>query len=86
MYFKVKEGKAAIQVDKETGGLPVISPVNRSQEENLEENGESNQVVINMTMKDWKVFGKQIRVLNFWKLICFLFVANKYRGHLPLIS
>ena len=57
----MKEGKAAIQVDKETGGLPVISPVNRSQEKNLEENGDSNQVVINMTMKDWKVFGKQIR-------------------------
>ena len=63
MYFKVKEGKAAIQVDQETGGLPVIAPVNRSQEENQEENGVSNQVVINMTMKDWKVFGKQIRVL-----------------------
>ena len=82
MYFKVKEGKAALKVEKETGGLPVISPVNRSQEENLEENGESNQVVINMTMKDWKVYGKQISCFVL-KFICLLFVAEKYRGHLP---
>ena len=59
----MKEGRAAVMLEKETGDLPVIAPVTRSQEEDLEENVATNQVVINMTMKDWKVFGKQISCL-----------------------
>ena len=58
----MKENKAAIRLDEETGGLPVISPL-KSQKKDSEENDvendvESSQVVVNMTMKDWKVFGK----------------------------
>ena len=53
----MKEGKAAVRLDEETGWLPLISPVSRDQEEN-DVVLVSNQVVINMTMKDWEVFGK----------------------------
>ena len=49
-------------MEKETGGFPVIAPVKPSPEL-MEDNVESNQVVINMTMKDWEVFGKQFCVL-----------------------
>ena len=57
----MKEGRAAVSLGKETGGLPVIAPVKQVREE--EDVVESNQVVINMTMKDWKVYGKKILVL-----------------------
>ena len=40
----------------------MISPVSRVQKGN-DVVLVSNQVVINMTMKDWEVFGKQICVL-----------------------
>ena len=49
-------------MEKETGGFPVIAPVKPSPEL-MEDNVESNQVVINMTKKDWKVYGKKIRDL-----------------------
>ena len=58
----MKEGRATIRLDEETGWLPVISPNSRDKEEN-DSVLVSNQVVINMTMKDWEVFGKQICVL-----------------------
>ena len=55
---------AEIRLGVETGGLPVITPI-KTQEKDSEENDvESSQVVINMTMRDWKVFGKQICVLS----------------------
>ena len=63
LYFKVKEGKAAVSLGKETGGLPVIAPVKQVREMEEEDVVESNQVVINMTMKDWNVYGKEIHVL-----------------------
>ena len=53
----MKEGRATIRLDEETGWLPVISPNSRDKEEN-DAVLVSNQVVINMTMKDWEVFGK----------------------------
>ena len=85
----MKENRAAVRLEEETGGLPVIFPI-RSRKKDSEEEEEdvvSNQVVLNISMRDWKVFGKQICVFSSkLNIESFLFVAQKYRGHLPLIS
>ena len=64
--MKVKEGRAAVQ---KFGGLPVIFPIRQCPEEHEEEENDvvSNQVVIIITMKEWKVFG------NEWNLFLFIF-------------
>ena len=53
---------AAIRLEEEFGRLPGISPVRKpekdSEEEEVEEVVMSNQVVLNITMRDWNVFGK----------------------------
>ena len=54
----MKEGRAEVKLGRENGELPVISPLSRDPQKDLEENVVSKQVVINMTMRDWKVFGK----------------------------
>ena len=55
--MKVKEGRAAVE---KIGGLPVISPIRGSQEKDEEEETDvlPNQVVMMITVRTWKVFGK----------------------------
>ena len=56
--MKVKEGWAAVE---KIGGLPVISSIRRSQEKDDEEEETDvlpNQVVMMITVRTWKVFGK----------------------------
>ena len=53
--MKVKEGKAGIWVEKESG-LPVIGPVGkRASEGKVVEN---KQVVMNITMRNWTLLGQ----------------------------
>ena len=56
--MKVKEGKAAIQVD-EKKRLPMIAPV-RARKSQAESGTvrENNQVVISITVSQWRVLGE----------------------------
>jgi len=55
--FLVKEGKARISVSKESG-LPIISPVGRTANKETEIE-ETNQVVMNIRVSDWKILAEK---------------------------
>jgi len=55
--FLVKEGKASVTVDKESG-LPCIAPVARRRQGDQEE--VKNQVVLNLCMEDWQRIKRNI--------------------------
>ena len=56
--FLVKEGKAEISVCQETG-LPLITP---KSSKNKEQDEHKNQVVMNISMEDWRRMVKELRI------------------------